>query len=539
MSERITASLSRIHTNIDQILEITGCAGASVGVVHNHKIIWRDNFGHADVEARSRPTSDTIYGIGSLTKGIVAGAIASLVAEGKLTSETPIKDILPSFSHHVEEVEKGLTVLDLLSHRSGLSGFAALGMAFAGDGEMLLDEDQLFTVFHDLPQDEPLRSSWNYLVWGYSLLGTVVAQVTERPLHECLDNTIFRPLGMHSTTVEILSFLDTARVAKPYAALSNAQPFALPHRQRFEGTFFEASGGVYSTVNDMLAWSKELLTQVDETATQDKPEPRLPNLKDTMSNCITIDSSSGGSSNYAMGWVRTQLPAVVGLIGDACDVWEYEEENPIFSTGPESRQLVYHQGATVGYYSCLFLFPETGTAVVVLTNTAALGDAADWIARITAEAVFPKPERTNYQELARRYRDDHLQKYVDFQRQIDAGRDTSAQPQSLDVYVGRYHHGRLRYFIDILRDSEHSDGLLLRFQGHELQTYQLRHYHHDVFEWSMSRDEAVRRGRYHCWDPAYFQMQFVAWSSGKSSELLWRIDCDAAAPEAFVREAVE
>jgi CubicO group peptidase (beta-lactamase class C family) len=523
--------------SVERILEITGCAGASVGIIQNHSVVSTINLGYADVEAGRKPTSATIYGLGSLTKGIVAGAIASLVAEGKLQYSTKVKTILPEFTHRNKYLEEELTVLDLLSHRSGLSGFVPVSMAFEGDGQMLLSKDQLFQIFADLPQDEPLRSTWSYLLWGYSVAGSIISKLSEQPLHEYLQSSIFKPLGMDSTGVQVSKFEQSPLLAKPYGALSNAKPFALPYRQSFEDTFFEASGGVYSSIDDMMKWSKELLSQLDEIKSEAGSEARLPSLRDTTSNHVPVGNPSIRESSYGMGWVRVQLPGFVGLVGDIRDVWETDEQNPVFSTGPESRLMIYHQGATVGYYSCLLLFPETGSAVVVLTNTAALGDAADWIARTFAESLFQKPDPTNYEALAEKYRHDHLAQYAEFQRRIDEGRDPSAKPKDFSAYVGKYHHGKLPYVIDILRDPDHEGQLLLRFQSQELQTYQLRPYRDNIFDWSMARDEVVKRGRYHWWDPVFFQMRFEGKSFGKFTELVWNIDPDAPAPETFQRGA--
>lgn len=512
-----------------------------MGVVHCHETLWLDNFGFADVKVKSRPTSNTIYGIGSMTKGIVAAAVANLVATGKLSSfDEQVKNVMPkSFSHQNEQVKNDLTVRDLLSHRSGLSGFNSMSMAFQGDGEMLLEKDQLFKVFAGLPQDAPLRSSWVYLLWGYSMVGAIIAEVSGQTLDEYLKTSVLKPLGMGSTSVRPSELEKTGNLAKAYGALSNAEPFELPHRQLYEETFFEASGGLYSNIEDMLKWSKEVLGQLDETIPRNEPRGQLASLVETTSSQIPVDNPNLRESSYGMGWIRAQLPNVVGLVGDARDIWESRDDNPIFSVGPGSKIMIYHQGASVGYYSCMLLFPETGSAVVVLTNTAALGDAADWVARAVAEALFLEPSPTDYQALAQRYKDDHLQKYADMQSQITAERDNSTKPGDLSPYKGRYHHERLQYFIDIdLASPEHGSDLVLRFQGHELQTYQLRHHHHEVFEWSLLRDEAVKRGRYHWWDPAFFQMRFEAMNSGKFMKLVWTIDSDPqVGKEEFVREA--
>lgn len=71
--------------------------------------------------------------------------------------------------------------------------------------------------------------------------------------------------------------------------------------------------------------------------------------------------------------------------------------------GAESRLAMYHQGATVGYFTSFYLFPETHSAIVVLTNTIALGDGADCIAQPLTQTLLDDKERIDWGSMAKTY----------------------------------------------------------------------------------------------------------------------------------------
>ena len=77
--------------------------------------------GFADT-ARSRPwRADTLANIWSATKGIVAIAVAMLVDRGKLRYEDRVAQHWPEFA---QAGKADITVAQILSHQSGLNGFA-------------------------------------------------------------------------------------------------------------------------------------------------------------------------------------------------------------------------------------------------------------------------------------------------------------------------------------------------------------------------------------------------------------------------------
>lgn len=68
-------------------------------------------------------TGDTVFQIYSNTKLFTTVAYGILVQEGKCKWDSKLCDLVPNLKLQDEHAQKTLTVEDLLSHQSGLSGY--------------------------------------------------------------------------------------------------------------------------------------------------------------------------------------------------------------------------------------------------------------------------------------------------------------------------------------------------------------------------------------------------------------------------------
>ena len=97
--------------------EVPGCA---VAAVRGGKVELAGGWGMRDREAGLPVTHDTLFAIGSVTKAFTATTVGALVDEGLLEWNQPLRDYVPGVRLHDPFVSDRLTVVDLLSHRSGL-----------------------------------------------------------------------------------------------------------------------------------------------------------------------------------------------------------------------------------------------------------------------------------------------------------------------------------------------------------------------------------------------------------------------------------
>jgi len=172
-------SLRGLHPIITKILAISGTAGACVGVVHHGETIHEAHFGFRDHKLSMKPDSDTLYGIGSMTKGMVASAIADLVERKSMGWDEKLRDIIPEFTSPDPVMADACTVADILSHRSGLPTFNILW--YQGNALPLIPKSALLPMVGVMKPAFGLRSGWRYSNWGYALAGEAIACRTGAP----------------------------------------------------------------------------------------------------------------------------------------------------------------------------------------------------------------------------------------------------------------------------------------------------------------------------------------------------------------------
>ena len=97
--------------------EVPGCA---IAAVRDENVVLAAGWGRRDLGTGLPVTPDTLFAIGSTTKAFTAATVGALVDDGLLEWERPLRDYLPDLRLHDPVVTDRLTVVDLLSHRSGL-----------------------------------------------------------------------------------------------------------------------------------------------------------------------------------------------------------------------------------------------------------------------------------------------------------------------------------------------------------------------------------------------------------------------------------
>ena len=485
---------------VHQICNISGVPSTSIGILHGGEVLFRGNFGHRNVALKSPPTSNTLYGIASLTKGFTAASMGKLLDDQPVGWLTPLKNIDPDFKLNDPHLHELVSITDFLSHRTGLSG--DMSTALQGGMEVLLQPEKLKDSIADLPTIAPFRQRWRYNNWGYSVAGSIIQSLANKTFLEYVKEEVLDPLNLTKTTSRPEVNNDTD-FAEAYASLQDSSFHLLPRKFMFRESIFEAAAGMYSTVNDMLRYCKAVL----EAERQPDSSP-LRNIRMLLSNQIPLDDPSRDYRFYGLGWIRTQLPGVVGLQGINAELFDVEEL-PILGMHSPPMMVYYHQGSTYGYYSSVLLFPETQSAIVVLTNSIPLNDAADWIAQVYASALFGFSNPAKYVKWAAESRKRMLGKVTGMKTRFDEIRrhhPPAARP--LEDYVRRYYNRARTFMIDIKRHETRRDHLELWFQGRDSQRYDLRHLQGDTFEWSLGYDESARRARFPILDYEYFVMDF-------------------------------
>ena len=173
--------------------------GAVFLVAKDGRVVHERAFGYAqlnDYEGRRlaapRPMrASTMFDLASVSK-VVATTMGTmlLVDRGKIELDAPVYRYLPDFrGPHLDSI----TVRHLLSHSAGLVQWQPLYYHASNSA-------QTYAVIRDMPLEWGVGDARHYSDLGFMLLGYIVERVSGQRLDSFLEQNLYRPLGLRSTT---------------------------------------------------------------------------------------------------------------------------------------------------------------------------------------------------------------------------------------------------------------------------------------------------------------------------------------------------
>jgi len=225
------------------------------------------NFGYGrsgrPAETQS-PTGDDIFQVGSLTKLFVAAVLDILVDEGRLHYQDSIRSILPPEIPLAPGVGD-LTLQELVTHTAGFPRQPTDRTQLRYFGRYLLTGHNLYGHIDKAYLYEYLRTckikpkgqrEYDYSNIGFGLLAHLIEIKTGRSLPDLVAEKVCRPLKMRDTVFA----LDAGQRKRLAVGHVGDQPGLMWRNTPTEawdmGPIMRATGGMYSTVNDLLIFAK-------------------------------------------------------------------------------------------------------------------------------------------------------------------------------------------------------------------------------------------------------------------------------------------
>ncbi|KAJ2987974.1 hypothetical protein NUW58_g4220 [Xylaria curta] len=493
----LLARLQALGPIISQICEIAGTPGLSLGVLHHGEVVHLANFGVRDVDTHLPPDEHTAYVIGSMTKAITAAMIGILVDEGKLTWTTKLHDIIPTFQRAEYDPANNITITDLLSHRTGLPSYDAYWLL--SDNKIPITRADAVPILSHVPIAADLRTEFVYNNMAYEVLGQVIEKVSGANYSTFLTNRILNPLEMTQTFYTTLPS-DFKNVAKGYNALQNASVVSVPPPIYGDDVLMGAAGGVRSSVHDLLILYNAFIDAAGsqiQGRTLTIPQNPLRQLDHIFQGKISLPPSTLLEASYASGWGRLQLP-LSNKLG-------YDPPMSTLGVGLPSRLCLHHGGAIFGYLTFTAIFPETGSAVVVLSNSYSLVNAPVLVGHLLIEELFGNTINvTDFTEYAKTAARTNAAAMDNIKIQLIQNRTVEEPANPLQAYVGTYYNSINNFFIEIRQKDGH---LAVHFMG--LEGFDLEPFQHNSFFWYMSYDELARRARLAGFPMEYYIIEFA------------------------------
>ena len=251
-------NITELMTNYMKTYTDLWAFSGSIAAVKNGEIIFEQSYGYAIAEHKVPNTSNTKFRLYSISKQFTAVAILMLEERGLLKIEDTIRKHFPDWT----ELNARITIHQLLTHTSGLT-------SYSNDDEFLKDlkhnpnikRSDLVNLINNRTLDFEPGSDWAYCNTGYLVLELLIEKLSNMSYPEFMKENIFDPLEMADSGV-----YNDFHMIKNKASGYYLNNYEIIPCEYVNMNIISASGGLYSTVLDMLKWdsalkSEQLLTK--------------------------------------------------------------------------------------------------------------------------------------------------------------------------------------------------------------------------------------------------------------------------------------
>jgi CubicO group peptidase (beta-lactamase class C family) len=332
--------ISAVEVAAPAALARHGTPGAAIAMVIEGEPVWTGGFGLASVASGAPVTADLAFEIASVTKPITTWALLKLAEEKRIDLDAPIETYLggwklPPSAHDHSKV----TARRILAHAAGLSTGGDSGVEPGERVPTLVEAANGMTMdYGAIEVSYAPGEVYHYSSKGFVLLEMAVENITGEPFANYATREILGPLGMQQS-----AFGWTAELERKAAWGHDWYGNPLPHYQHATN----AQGGIVATAGDVAKFLAA--SMCDGKGAQP---------------CLGLISAASVQTTF------TPYP--------------YEADTSTVGLGynlhVDSDVLVARKsGDHRGYKSIVFLVPEIGAGLVILTNSdrAAPGVFAD------------------------------------------------------------------------------------------------------------------------------------------------------------------
>ncbi|KAI8891849.1 beta-lactamase/transpeptidase-like protein [Globomyces pollinis-pini] len=273
------------------------------------KLLLNDGFGVNDVDlADDHPskkfTSESLINQCSITKSFTAGAIAILVEQGKLAWDKPLKDYIPELEFADEYLTNNVTIVDLLSHRTGLPSPETFFQGTKVYYDNVTHDNMLKALKYFKPTS-PFRTTMTYNNYIYIVVADLVTRLSGMDYKEFVKKYIFLPLGMSKATWLQKEFIPGSVTphqlvltkAEFLEEVAESKAFQKKHVKTITPVFEKVSGdgGLFACGSDMIKWVTCLMNDGKNTA-GDVVIPHMDVLEKIHNADVYSRNNSGWSS---------------------------------------------------------------------------------------------------------------------------------------------------------------------------------------------------------------------------------------------------
>ena len=210
------------------------------------------NYGETKVGNKTKPTEESLYEIGSITKTFTSLLLAKAVIDGKVNLSNKITKYLPDSLKQNTSLDS-ITLQSLSNHSSGLPRQPDNLKSSITDRSQPYDnynERHLFSFLKHYNAINKPGERFEYSNLAYSLLGVILERVYRKPYETLLAQSVTEPLKLSHTIITIRE-KDKALLVQGHYENDKEAPVWQQH--------LKGAGSILSSASDLLIYGKAQL----------------------------------------------------------------------------------------------------------------------------------------------------------------------------------------------------------------------------------------------------------------------------------------
>lgn len=288
----------------------------SLGIIKGNELILKKSYWYANIENSILCSEHTNFRLASLTKQFTAICVLDLLDKNSIDLHDSIWRYLTEFVNNPD-----ITIYHLLTHTSGLLDYEDI---MTNHRTNPISDREVLQILSQ--QKKHKFTPWthrSYNNWGYCILKELIEKISNISYWEYLEQYIFNPFGMNTSTLSIRDSSPITHRAIGYSILDKS--FIMTDNDLTSLTMWD--GSIYSSVYDL---SQRIIKRT------------------------------------------TILPSTIIKLAEQCHTTTDEKDIYyglwLFITTLSWYKMLFHWGSSIGFRTGMCYLPEKELGVIFLSN---------------------------------------------------------------------------------------------------------------------------------------------------------------------------
>lgn len=330
-----TAFNRLLEKEINSKLQTYQCPGMAVLVLRKNQVIYEKQFGNKKKYEISPIDANTVFRLGSVSKGFAGILAAILMDKNMLHLDDPVSMYVPEVTMKAKSKDKILRVRHILTHSTGLTQHAYSNLV-----DENRDMQTIITYLNRLIPRDSTGKAYAYQNAAFGLIEKVIENVTGMSYAHALDFYLFSPLSMCGTSCSFEEISNTTNVC--YGHKYGKHGFVpidfSPHYYNVA-----SAGGINAPLSDMRKWLSAVMGYYPNVISPNAQHIAFSPYISTSSDRKYFNKWPGfESSHYGLGWRLVNT---------------------------KTNQLVYHGGMVNGFRAEIAFDKDKDLGIVLLFNS--------------------------------------------------------------------------------------------------------------------------------------------------------------------------